>query len=206
MAIRKTGALVLTGITLAATSSFALAQQEPSGLYSADQLLDAEVYTQGSNKSVGEIDDVILDNDMRVKSFVVETDNAFGLGGKSYVVQPDQLSVETMAGEKVTEPEYRVTLKAEGNTLSGYPVYSEAWWTGAQTQAADAWEHTKDSASSAWTQIKDTTADLVDSARDAIDGSADETGNAADNAADTTADAAENAADKTEEAADNAAN
>jgi len=93
MMIRKTSALVLTGITLAATSSFALAQQKPDGLYSADQLLDADVYMQGSDKSVGEIDDVILDNNMSVKSFVVETENAFGLDGQSYVVQPDQLGV-----------------------------------------------------------------------------------------------------------------
>ena len=47
MAVRKTSAIALTGITLAATSTFALAQQKPDGLYSADQLLDAEVYAQG---------------------------------------------------------------------------------------------------------------------------------------------------------------
>ena len=193
MMIRKTSALVLTGITLAATSSFALAQQKPDGLYSADQLLDADVYMQGSDKSVGEIDDVILDNNMSVKSFVVETENAFGLDGKSYVVQPDQLRVETMAGDKVTEPEYRITLQAEGKELGGYPVYNETWWNGAQSQASDAWEQAKDSASSAWTRIKEGTSNLVDDTRDAFDNAADNTGDAADNAADNTEDAADDA-------------
>lgn len=206
MTIRKTGALVLTGITLAATSSFALAQQQPDGLYSADQLMDADVYMQGSNKSVGEIDDVILDNNMGVEAFVVETGKTFGLGGESYVVKPDQLRVETMTGQKATEPEYRITLQAEGKELSGYPVYNDAWWTGAQTQASDAWEQTKDSASSAWTRIKEGTSDLVDDTRDAFSNAADNTGAAADDAADKTGDAADNAADNTEDAADDATN
>ncbi|MES1938695.1 hypothetical protein T5B8_00560 [Salinisphaera sp. T5B8] len=195
MAVRKTSAIALTGITLAATSTFALAQQKPEGLYSADQLLDAEVYAQGSDKQVGEIEDVILDNNMTIKSFIVETESDFGLDGKSYVVAPDQLSVQTMQGDKATEPQYRINLMADGQTLSSYPVYNDSWWNNTQSQAADAWEQTKQSASSAWTRIKDGTTDLIDDTRDAFDGAADETG-----------DAAENTADKTEEAADNASN
>lgn len=194
MAIRKTSALALTGVTLAATSSFAFAQQQPEGLYSADQLLDAEVYVQGSNDSIGEIDDVILDNNMSIKSFVVETENDFGLDGKSYVVQPDQLSVETLQGDRATEPEYRITLNVEGEALGGYPVYNDGWWNNTQTQASDAWEQTKNSASSAWTRIKEGTTDLIDTTRDAVsDG-------------DQTGDAAENTADETEDAADDATN
>jgi hypothetical protein len=193
MAIRKTSALALTGVTLAATSSFALAQQQPEGLYSADQLLDAEVYVQGSNDSIGEIDDVILDNNMSIKSFVVETENDFGLDGQSYVVQPDQLSVETLQGDRATEPEYRITLNVEGEALSGYPVYNDGWWNNAQTQASDAWEQTKDSASSAWTRIKEGTTDLIDSTRDAVSDGADQTGDAAANTEDETEDAADDA-------------
>lgn len=206
MTIRKTGALVLTGITLVATSSFALAEAQPDGLYSADQLLDADVYMQGSDKSVGEIDDVILDNNMGVEAFVVETGSTFGLGGKSYVVKPNQLRVETMAGKKATKPEYRITLKAESKELGGYPVYNDAWWNGAQDQASDAWEQTKDSASSAWTRIKEGTSDLVDDTRDAFSNAADNTGNAADDAADKTGDAADDAADKTENVTEDATN
>ncbi|MES1931104.1 hypothetical protein T35B1_00740 [Salinisphaera shabanensis T35B1] len=193
MAVRKTSAIALTGITLAATSTFALAQQKPDGLYSADQLLDAEVYAQGSDKQVGEIDDVILDNNMTIKSFVVETENNFGMDGKSYVVSPDQLSVETMQGEKATEPQYRITLMADGQALSSYPVYNDSWWNNTQSQAADAWDQTKQSANSAWTRIKDGTTELIDDTRDAIGGAADETGDATDNAADETQDAAEDA-------------
>ena len=193
MAIRKTSAIALTGITLAASSSFALAQQKPEGLYSADQLMDADVYAQGSDKPVGEVDDVILDNNMTIKSFVVETENKFGLDGKSYVVSPDQLSVETMQGDKATEPRYRITLMADGKTLSSYPVYNDSWWNSTQNQAADAWDQTKQSASSAWTRIKDGTTDLIDDTRDAISGGADDTGDAAENAADKTEDAAEDA-------------
>lgn len=197
MTIRKNSAVALTGIALAATSSFAFAQQQeqqpPQGLYSADQLLDAEVYASGSNKAIGEIDDVILDNNMQIKSFVVETENDFGLDGKSYVVSPDQLSVDASPGEKATEPRYRITLNAEGEQLESYPVYNESWWNNAQAEANSAWEQTKESASNAWTQIKQGTAELIQNTRDAAGRAGDQTEEAAENAADNTEDAAQDA-------------
>ncbi len=164
MTIRKTTTAGLIGVALITSSGLALAAQ-PEGVYSADRLMDAEVYMSGSNKQVGEIDDVILDNNMKIKSFIVETDGKFGLGGKSYVVSPDQLSVETLAGKKATEPSYRVTLDADSNQLSGYPEYNDAWWANAQTEASDAWAQTKESASDAWTRLKEGTNDLIDRAQ-----------------------------------------
>jgi len=164
MSIRKTTTAGLFGAALVASSGLVFAAQ-PEGVYSADQLMDADVYMSGSNKQVGEIDDVILDNNMRIKSFIVETSGKFGLGGKSYVVSPDQLSVETLAGDKATEPTYRVTLDADSSQLSGYPEYNDAWWNNAQTQAGDAWSQTKESASDAWTRIKQGTNDLIDRAQ-----------------------------------------
>lgn len=164
MALRTATAAALLGLTVAASSGFAVAAQ-PEGVYSADRLLDAEVYLSNSNEQVGEIDDVILDNDMRISAFIVETDGKFGLGGKSYVVAPDQLSVETLAGDKATEPNYRVTLDGDSSQLSGYPEYNDSWWNNAQTQANDAWEQTKESAGDAWTRLKRGTNNLIDRAQ-----------------------------------------
>ena len=164
MTIARTATAGLIGIALTASAGMAVAAQ-PEGVYSADRLLDADVYTSGSNKQVGEIDDVILDNNMRISAFIVETDGKFGLGGKSYVVSPDQLSVETLAGDKATEPNYRVTLNAESNQLSGYPEYNDSWWNNAQSQANDAWAQTKESAGDAWTRLKEGTNNLIDRAQ-----------------------------------------
>ncbi|MES1923738.1 hypothetical protein [Salinisphaera sp. T31B1] len=192
MSIRKTTTTGLIGIALAASTSMAFAAQ-PEGVYSADRLMDADVYVSGSNDAVGEVEDVILDNNMQIKSFIVETEGKFGLGGKSYVVSPDQLSVETLSGDKPTEPNYRVTLNADASQLSGYPVYNDAWWNNTQSQASDAWQQTKESASDAWTRIKKGTNDLIDRAQGETSDAADATGDAVDNAADNTQDAADDA-------------
>jgi len=164
MTITRIAATGLIGIALTASAGLTFAAQ-PEGVYSADRLLDADVYTSGSNKQVGEIDDVILDNNMRISAFIVETDGKFGLSGKSYVVSPDQLSVETLAGDKPTEPNYRVTLDGDSSQLSSYPEYNDSWWNNAQAQANDAWQQTKESAGDAWTRLKEGTNNLIDRAQ-----------------------------------------
>jgi|GEM_PF-1162767 len=207
MTIRKMTTAGIAGITLAATSGVALAAQ-PQGLYSADQLLEADVYLNNSDDQVGEIEDVILDNNMTIKSFIVESGGNFSLGGKSYVVDPNQLNVTANEGDSVLEPEYRVTLNASSEELESFPVYDVSWWNKAQTQASQAWEQTKDTAGTAWTNVKQGTSNLVDKAGNLTGNAADATGDAVDatgdavgNAADATGDAVGNAADATGDAA-----
>lgn len=204
MDIRKISTAGIAGITLAATSGIAFAQQ-PQGLYSADQLLDADVYLNGSDKQVGEVEDVLLDNNMTIKSFIVEAGGNFSLGGKSYVVEPDQLSVSTNKdGNDDLEPEYRVTLNADTQDLKSFPVYDVSWWSKAQTQANQAWEQTKETVGTAWTNVKQGTSNLADKTGNATGNAADTTGDAADNAAEATGDAVGSATDATSDAANTA--
>lgn len=172
-------------------------QSQSQGMYSAAQLMDAKVYGAGDSKNaIGEIDDVLLDNDMKIQAFVVEMKGKMGLGGgKSYVVKPDQLSVDTLATKKASEPEYKITLDMTRDELAKAPAYSDSWWSNAQTQANSAWQDTKKSASSAWTRVKKTTSNIVDGGQDTAGDAADATGDAADNAADNTKAAADNATD-----------
>jgi len=189
----------LAGIALVAATPMAFAadtaqqstgtvqtQSQSQGMYSAAQLMDAKVYGAGDSKNaIGEIDDVLLDNDMKIQSFVVEMKGKMGLGGgKSYIVKPDQLSVETLPTKKASEPEYKITLDMTRDALAKAPAYSDSWWSNAQTQASGAWQDTKKSASSAWTRMKDTTSNIVDGGQDKAGNAADATGDAADNAAD----------------------
>lgn len=216
MKTRHTALTGLAGIALVAATPTAFAadstqaagsvQSSPQGMYSADQLMDADVYGQGdSDHAIGEVDDVLLDNNMTIKSFVVETKGKMGLiGGKSYVVSPDQLTVQTIETKKPRKPEYRVNLQMTRDQLSQEPAYSDSWWSNAQNQAGDAWQQTKQSASSAWTKVRDTTSNIVNGTHDKAGDAADATGDAADNAADATGDTANQAADKTKSAADNA--
>lgn len=181
-------------------------QSQSQGMYSADQLMDADVYGSGDAKNaIGEVEDVLLDNNMTIKSFVVETKGKMGLGGgKSYVVSPDQLTVQTLKGKEASKPEYRVNLQMTRDELAKAPAYSDSWWSNAQEQATDAWQQTKESASSAWTRVKKTTSNIVDGTKDKASDAADATGDAADSAADKTQSAASKAADKTQAAADDA--
>lgn len=216
MKTRHTALTGLAGIALVAATPMAFAagttqatgsvQNSAQGMYSADQLMDAKVYGQGdSDHAIGEIDDVLLDNGMTIKSFVVETKGKMGLiGGKSYVVSPDQLSVQTIKTKQPRKPEYRVNLQITRDQLTQEPAYSDSWWSNAQTQAGSAWQQTKQSASSAWTKVKDTTSNIVNGTQNKAGDAADATGNAASSAADATGDAADKAADKTKAAVDNA--
>lgn len=191
MNVRDTVIAGFTGIALAAASASAFAGHDisppaaqPQGLYSADQLMGADVYSQGKPKQqVGEIHDILFGNDMHIQSFVVETDSTFGLGGKSYVVSPDQIRVQTQPGEEATEPQYRVTIDADKQQLSHYPLYSNSWWDKAQNEASEAWQQTKHTASSAWTSIESTTSHMVNGTQDAAGNTGDAAANAAHNAA-----------------------
>lgn len=182
--VRNT-ALKLLGTTLLAASvvapGAALAEPEPQGLYSADQLLDAEVYTTASQKEIGEIDDVILDNQMTIQSFVVDTGNILGLGGKAYVVQTDQVRVKTQPGEEATEPEYTVLIDLTAKQLKNQPVYSDSWWNKAQNRATQAWEQTREGAQSAWTAIKKGSQSLYESAKSAVNSAAENVAEATGN-------------------------
>lgn len=188
MNIRRSTLAGITGIALASTGTAVFAAQ-PDGVYSADQLLDADVYMSDSEEQIGEIDDIVFDNGMTIKSFVVETENNFGLAGKSYVVAPDQLSVETMESDEATEPEYRVTIEGNADTISQYPVYDDGWWNNAQDQAIDAWQQTKQSASNAWTELKEGTNNLIDRAQGQGEDAADAVGDSADTMEDSAEDA-----------------
>lgn len=206
MTIRTTAITGLTAITVAASSSLALADSNASsaaspgavasqaqGMYSADRLLDAAVYAKGDDhNAIGEVDDVLLDNRMQIQAFVVETKGKLGvLGGKSYVVSPNQLTVQTKITDKATQPDYRVELNITRNELGNEPVYSDSWWSNAQNQASEAWQGTKSTTSSAWTQVKDTTSNIVH-----------DTKNKADDAADATSKALHKAGNKVSRAAD----
>ncbi|NNC22703.1 hypothetical protein HKX42_02465 [Salinisphaera sp. USBA-960] len=159
----------------------ALANNKPQGLYSADQLLDADVYTKDGHKQVGELDDIVFDNSMRISSFVVESDDTLGLDGKSYVVNTNQVRVKTQGNQDSTHPDYTVIVDMSAKQLKDQPVYSNSWWTKSKKQASDAWQKTKDSANSAWTNIKQGSQNLYESAKNAVhsaaESAADVTGN-----------------------------
>ncbi|MCK2184310.1 PRC-barrel domain-containing protein [Halomonas getboli] len=141
-----TAALLAAGLAVSAT-----AQAAPQGLYSADELLDADVYAKANpDQSIGEVEDVLLDDDMRLRALVIDTGSLLDLGGKQYVVEAGQFKVETRHGERIEDIEYRVTLSLDATSLRDQPEYTDGWWNQARESMRNAWSETQEGAASAW--------------------------------------------------------
>lgn len=152
------GALLAAGLTWAAA-----AQAAPQGLYSADELLDADVYTQADpERSIGEVEDVLLDDDMRLRALVIDSGSLLDLGEKQYVIEAGQFKVETRHGERLEDIEYRVTLSLDAASLRDQPEYTDGWWNQARESMRDAWADTREGAASAWETTREGASTALD--------------------------------------------
>jgi len=149
---------------LAATSP-ALAQGEPEGLYSMDALVGAEVYlATEDNREVGEVEDVLVAENMKVHGLVVELDDDYTASGddEHRFVEVRQFTVATRAGDRLDRVSYAVFLTDDLAEVREYPRVDNDWWVQTKAAAADVWDSTKSGASSAWQATKETTSDVID--------------------------------------------
>lgn len=160
MSVRKTHIVLFTAVALATSVTTAMAA--PNGLYSANDLMDADVYPSDSPEQIGEVEDIVLDNNLAVQAFVVETGTVFGLGGQSYVVNANDVRIATVTQDGETDTEYRVTLDATIKEIKNYPEYSDSWWDKVKTRAGVVWNQTRETAEDTWSKVKDATGDLFD--------------------------------------------
>lgn len=177
-----TTALVAGGLAIAGTAS-----AQSQGLYSADELMDAEVYSnQSAENSIGEVEDVLLDESMKLHSLVIDTGNLLDMGENQYVIEANSFSVETTGGDNKEDVEYRVTVDMTEEEITQQPEYDNDWWTETKAKTSQAWENTKETASSAWESTKAATSDALDSASESLDEAGEEaaqaTGEAENNA------------------------
>ncbi len=78
---RTMGTSVLVGGMALSLSAVAA-----EGLYSMDELTDANVF-DSTGEEIGEVEDVLLTNDMSVHSLVIETGEILGLGGGEIIAE-----------------------------------------------------------------------------------------------------------------------
>ncbi|BFM22137.1 PRC-barrel domain-containing protein [Gilvimarinus japonicus] len=127
------------------------------GLYSMSDLEEAEVF-DSTGQEVGEVEDILMGNDMSVHSIVIETDEVMGLGGKEVVIQRGSFTVMPEPGKQgFDEMEYEVHLELTKAQLKEQPEYSEDWWNKTSAALQQAWEKTKDVSESAWENTKEAT-------------------------------------------------
>jgi len=144
------------------------AAQAAQGLYSMKALIDAPVYAAGRDKPIGEVDNVIVDEQMKITGIVIDTDGDIaGLDGRELYVEVGRFSVETINGGNVNSVRYRVRVHGTVAQISQYPVVDNGWWQTAKQAASQVWDKTKSTARSAWDATKDATSRALDATKDA---------------------------------------
>ncbi|MDR5904576.1 PRC-barrel domain-containing protein [Franzmannia qiaohouensis] len=142
--------LAAGGMALAST-----AQADVEGLYSADAIMDADVYLDSDpDENVGDVEDILLDDDMSVQAIVIETGATLGLGGRDVVLDNDHYRLETETDED-GDTVHRVYVDATAEEFADLPEYDSDWWDQARENAAEAWEATREGAQSAWQRTRE---------------------------------------------------
>ena len=145
---KKIGTPLLAGGLTLSFSAFAT-----QGLYSAEDLIDAEVY-DSTGEEVGEVEDILLGDDMSVQALVIETGEILGV-----VASRGTFTVRTESDEnEFDDVDYEVHMEATQDALKRFPQYNEDWWTETRKELRSAWEKTKSNTESAWESTKEASA------------------------------------------------
>lgn len=171
--MRKNILMTALGASLLSVTLGAQAQTEPQGIYSASDILDADVYiVNGSGNSIGEVDDILFDEEMKIAALVVESGKVLGLGGRDLVVASDAFTLDTQTEEEdggdVSDTQHRVMIDATSEEIEQFPTYNHDWWEQAQSNAQDAWKTTQDGAKSAWQSTQEGAKNAWQKTQDAV--------------------------------------
>lgn len=171
------------GALLAGGLATGTAMAEPQGLYSTDELLDADVHATSSSDRIGEVEDILLDNDMQVRALVIDTGSLLDLKGEQqFVIEAGKFTVETRDGNSLDEIDYRVNVELSEEQIAAQPQYTNDWWQNAREGAQQAWEDTKEGAASAWETTQEGASRALDRIGAALENVGERTRNAADRA------------------------
>ncbi len=154
--MRKTILTTVIGTALMGSVAMnAHAQDEPQGMYSADDILDAEVYfAGGSGEEIGDVDDILFDEEMRITAIVIESGSVLGLGGREIVVDTDYFTLESET-EADGDTKHRIMVEASQEEVEAFPAYNNEWWEQTKANARDAWQTTQEGAESAWQRTRE---------------------------------------------------
>ncbi|MEX2481941.1 MAG: PRC-barrel domain-containing protein [Gammaproteobacteria bacterium] len=162
--IKKLGAPLLAGSLSLSFSAIA-----GQGLYSADELMDADVY-DSTGEAIGEVEDILLGDDMSLHALVIETGEVLGLGGREVVAKRGTFTVRAeSADNEFDDIDYQVHMETTQEALKSFPRYDENWWVEARKELRQAWEKTKQNTKSAWESTKEASATAWDKTKQTAD-------------------------------------
>ncbi len=147
------------GLSLVATSmTFSLSVHAAQGLYSADDLMDADVY-DNNGEEIGEVENILMDDNMSVHSLVIKTGDVLGMGGRDVVAERGTftLRLEDEDDNEFDDQDYEIHMAATRDEIKALPEYDESWWNQTSDAMSRAWENTKETSRSAWEDTKQAT-------------------------------------------------
>ncbi len=156
---------LLAGAIAVTLSQSALAEKAPEGLYSMDALIGADVFlATDREREVGEIEDVLIAEDMKVHGLVLDLDDDLEGVSDDYsrFVGVQRFSVEAVAGDELDQVSYSVFLNEDLDRVDEYPRVDNDWWAESKEAAANLWAKTKSGASSAWKATKEKTQEVLE--------------------------------------------
>lgn len=178
--------LIATGLVITTQ-----AQSAPQGLYSARMILDADVHLASApDTPVGEVDDILLGDDMAVHALVVQSGATLGLDGQEVVITNALYRLDTRVDEDGAIA-HRVVVEASEEEFAALPHYDRDWQQQARERSRAAWERTQEGADSAWQRTRE---------------GAERVGDRAERAWERTREGAERAGEAISEALDNMTN
>lgn len=162
--VKMFGAPMLAGSVALSFSAMAA-----EGLYTADELMDADVY-DADGEEIGEVEDILLDDNMSVQALIVEIGEIMGMGGREIVAKRGTFTVRTESSDgDFDDIEYEVHMEASQKELEGLPRYDEDWWDETREELKQGWAKTKKSTKSAWESTKEASADAWEKTRDSAE-------------------------------------
>lgn len=91
-------AFLLAGALPAAADETFIAEQKPTQYLAKDRLIGANVH-DGGGKVIGDIEDLIVDNDNRITGVIIGVGGLLGIGEKKVGVTIASLSIESTDGK-----------------------------------------------------------------------------------------------------------
>ncbi len=166
---------VMSTFLLAGSMAFAISTQAAQGLYSSRDLIDADVY-DSNGEEVGEVENILMDDNMSLHSLVIKTGDVLGLGGRDVVAERGTftLRMEEKTDQDFDDRGYAVHMEATGDEVKALPEYDESWWNQTSNSMRQAWETTKETSSSAWEDTKEATSSAWQNVKQGADSMSDE--------------------------------
>ena len=105
----------------------------PQGLYSANDIIGADVYHAADpDEEVGTVENILLDEEGKVAALIVSAGGLWGMGGDDVVVGIEHFSMETHRDDDGIfgdgDVTHRILVDASEDQLETFPEYNEEWF------------------------------------------------------------------------------